>query len=190
MVALVGTLLYLGTTFLTWRIPDGFALTPYSSTTTPLAVPSWDFANPELDQLLLELREESLALAKRQRNLDEFAARLDLERTELTNVVRTIEELQRNFDRNILRIQTEEIVNLKKLAKLYTSMEPASAATVLQELDDTDIVKILTFMKEVDAAPILEILAAKGETEVRRVADLSDRLRLVIPPDSATKVGL
>jgi hypothetical protein len=188
-VALVGTLLYLATTLLTWRLPDGFA--PISASPPPtitLPTPSWEFSNPELDQLLLDLREESLSLAKRHRQLDELAARLQLEQSELTNLVLTIEQLQRNFDSNVIRFTSEETVNLKKLAKLYTSMDPASAAIVLQELEDDGVVKVLSLMKEIDTAAILQILAGKGETEVRRVAALSERLRLVIPADPVTKV--
>ena len=191
MVALLGTLLYLGTTLLSWRLPNGFAPTPARPASVAITpAPSWEFSNPELDQLIIELREEKLAVAKRQRDLDELALRIDIERTELTNVIRSVEQLQRDFDRNITRIQTEESANLKKLAKLYSSMEPADASLVLEELDDAGIVKILSFMKEDQAAPILETLARKGDAQVRRVAGLSERLRLVLSPDPISKAGL
>jgi hypothetical protein len=178
MVALIGSVLYLGTTLLAWRLPDGFVpAPPQPHSLSRLAGPSWDFVNPELDQLVHELRNEKLAITNRQRDLDDLAIRLDIERTELTHVIRAVEQLQRDMDRDLLRIESEEITNLKKLAKLYSSMDPASAALILKQLDDAAIVKILTFIKEVDAAPILESLA---QTESRRVADLTERLRLVL----------
>ncbi len=190
MVALLGTFLYLGTSFFCWRLPSGLTRPHASSPMGHHDVPSWEFSNPELDQLILELREEKDAFANRRRALDELAVRLDLERAELTNVIHSVEQLQKEFDLRVIRIQTEETANLKKLAKLYSSMEPVDAALVLQELDDPSVVKILSFMKEDQAAPILETLARKGDAEVHRVADLSERLRLVLSPESAAKSGL
>ena len=99
---------------------------------------------------------------------------------ELNQVTQTVHRLQRDFDATVLRVQDEETANLKKLAKLYAAMEPASAALVMKELDEPAIVKILLFMKDSEAAPILESLAKKGETDARRVASISERLRLAI----------
>jgi hypothetical protein len=191
MIALVGTLLYLGTTFLLWRLPDGLPSAPtHHSNLTPPSGPSWDFSHPELDQLIRELQDEKLALAKRQRDLDDLAARLEIERTEFTHVIRAVEQLQLDFDRDIIRVQSEEIANLKKLAKLYSSMDPAGAALILQKLEDAALVKILTFMKEVEAAPILEAIAQTGDVESRRVADLTERLRLILFREPAAATGL
>ena len=59
-------------------------------------------------------------------------------------------------------------------------MDPTSAALILKELDEPAIVKILVFMKDSEVAPILESLAKKGETDARRVASISERLRLAV----------
>ena len=42
-------------------------------------------------------------------------------------------------------------------------MEPANAAKVLEEMDDTSIIKIMVFMKDTETAAIWEALAKKGQ---------------------------
>ena len=182
MVLLMGAVLYLATTVLVWK-PLPAAPPPSTdeghAKFTPKG-PSWDFSNPEIDQIVEELKKEKATLADREGKLNELATRLQAERMELNQVTQTVHRLQRDFDATVLRVQDEETANLKKLAKLYAAMEPASAALVMKELDEPAIVKILLFMKDSEAAPILESLAKKGETDARRVASISERLRLAI----------
>jgi len=83
-------------------------------------------------------------------------------------------------DKNLFRIKEDEAGNLKKLAKMYTAMEPASAARILRELDDAIVVKILTLVKEQETALILESLSRMGEAETRRAAAISESLRSAI----------
>ena len=84
------------------------------------------------------------------------------------------------MDKNLFRIKEDEAGNLKKLAKMYTAMEPASAARILRELDDTIVVKILTLVKEPETALILESLSRMGEAETRRAAAISENLRSAV----------
>ena len=93
-------------------------------------------------------------------------------------VTQSVRQLQTDFDQNVLRISEEETANLKKLAKVYADMEPASAANILQEMDDASIIKIMVFMKDVETAAIWEAMAKKGQPQAKRAALLSDRLRL------------
>lgn len=182
MVLLMGTVLYLATTVLVWKplpAPPPSSANDGHGKFTPKG-PSWDFANPEIDQIVEELKKEKTTLADREQKLNELATRLQTERMELNQVTQTVHQLQRDFDATILRVQDEETANLKRLAKLYATMEPASAALVMKELDEAAIVKILVFMKDEEAAPILESLAKKGETDARRVASISERLRLAV----------
>jgi flagellar motility protein MotE (MotC chaperone) len=95
--------------------------------------------------------------------------------------------LQTDFDQNVLRIRDEETANLKKLAKVYSAMEPENAAKILAEMDDVSIIKIMVFMKEAETASIWEAFAKKGQPEAKRAAALSDRLRLVAYRSNAAK---
>jgi flagellar motility protein MotE (MotC chaperone) len=138
---------------------------------------SWDFFKPELDQIIADLKSERDTLATREKQLNELATRLKAERAELDDALKGIKKVQEQVDKNLFRIKEDEAGNLKKLAKMYTAMEPASAARILRELDDTIMVKILTLMKEPETALILESLSRMGEAETRRAAAISENLR-------------
>ncbi len=96
-----------------------------------------------------------------------------------------VHRLQAEFDKNVTRVREAETVNLKRLAKLYATMSPEGAANVMKNLEDEQLLKILVHMKEVETAPILELMAKVSPDEAKRVATLSDRLRLVLPSTPA-----
>ena len=114
------------------------------------------------------------------RSLNDLATRLKAERAEMDDALKGIKKIQDQVDKNLFRIKEDEAGNLKKLAKMYTAMEPASAARILRELDDTIVVKILTLMKEPETALILESLSRMGEAETRRAAAISENLRSAV----------
>ena len=141
---------------------------------------SWDFFNPELDQIIADLKSERDTLTSREKQLNDLATRLKAERGELDDALKGIKKIQEQVDKNLFHIKEDEAGNLKKLAKMYTAMEPASAARILRELDDTIVVKILTLVKEQETALILESLSRMGEAETRRAAAISESLRSAI----------
>jgi len=177
----LGALLYLASMLLFWRTPHPPALNRDHAKAV-LSGPSWDFTNPEADQLITELRSEKGAVALRQQKLDELASRLNVEKEELAAATLAVKKLQDAFDKSVVRVQEEEVSNLKKLAKVYAGMTPDSAATVMGQLDDAVIVKIMLYMKESETAAILETLAKKGPDQAKRAASISEHVRLSIPP--------
>jgi uncharacterized coiled-coil DUF342 family protein len=181
--AVLGALLFLGvSSFLTIRnLPP--PLPVHAAEETPkarLTGPSWDFFNPELDAVVAELRAEREAVARKDKQLQELALRVQAERAELSDATRNIKRLQAELDRDILRLKEDEAVNLKKLAKMYTAMEPAGAARILREIEDIVIVKVFTLMKEAETAQILDAFARQGEAETKRAAKISESLRVAI----------
>ncbi len=178
----MGILLYVATTTAVWKtrnlpIPDFFSSTPVVIH-TPSNV--WDTRNPELDQLVTELRAAKSAIEKRDKDLSQLETRLQLERQEVAEVMQGVQQMQKEFETEIVRVQAEEAINLKKLAKVYASMETEGAVNILKELSDEQVVKIMVFMKEAETAPILETMAKKGKAEARRVALISERLRVAV----------
>jgi len=146
------------------------------------AGPSWAFQNPELNQLMAELKDEREAMRVRAAQLNELEARLNTERQEICLVTQTVYRLRKDLDATVSRVTDEEGVNLKKLAKVYATMSPAGAARILKEMDDDQIVKILALMKEAESAPILEGFGQGDKQDAKRVALISNRLRLTVPP--------
>jgi len=177
--AILGGLLFLLTSaFLTTQ---GIAPLPQGSGAEHedevVSGPSWVFFNPELDQIVADLKAEREAVALKEKQLAELAARLRVERGELDDALKKVTQLQQKVDRDVFRIKEDEAGNLKKLAKMYALMEPPSAAKILRELDDVVVVKILTLMKEPETAAILESFSRLGEVETKRAAGLSENLR-------------
>jgi flagellar motility protein MotE (MotC chaperone) len=144
--------------------------------------PSWNFQNPDLEQLVADLKKEKEALAKREAQLNELAARLESERKEINSVTQTVAQVQRDLDQSLTRIKEEESANLKKLAKLYSSMSPDASVLILKQMDDTALMRILLFMKDTEVAQTLENLGKQGPAEAARVAALTERLRLSVKP--------
>jgi flagellar motility protein MotE (MotC chaperone) len=184
MTMLIGVVIYIGATALFWKTP---AVTPAAASPSPesephasLNGPSWDFINPEADQLLAEIKVEKKSLAKKEQELNELSTRLQAERAELSLVTQSVQHMQTDFDQNVLRIREEETANLKKLAKVYADMSADGAAAIFAELDDSSVVKIMTFMKDSETAAILEALSKKGQPQAKRAANLSERLRLAM----------
>ncbi len=184
----LGLLLYVGVTAALWptiRVPlPNKPAEPQTAIAIklppPKKGPSWEYVNPEVNQLVDELKKERLALDERARQLNELAARLQAERNELNVVTQQVAQLQKEFDDTVVRVTEEESVNLKRLAKVYTSMSPEGASVILKQLDETTIVKILTFMKDGETAPILETIAKLGDAEAKLAASISERLRLAV----------
>ena len=175
----LGAVLFLTSMLLFWKTPHPTAL-DRDHARTAVHGPSWDFTNPELDQLITELKSEKGALALRQQQLDELASRLNAERQELAAATLAVRQLQDDFDKSVVRVQEAEAPNLKKDAKIYAGMAPETAASVMSQLDDSVMVKIMLYMKESETAAILEILAKKGPAEAKRAAVISDHVRLSI----------
>ena len=179
--SVVGTVLYLLTTVLLWHPAKHHAVATQPATTTTEALPSWNYHNPDVEQFISELKKEKMTLAEREKQLNEFAARLDAERQEINQVTQSVHRLQLEFDSNVVRVREEESANLKKLAKIYAAMDPDTAAPILRELPDDALVKILIFLKDSETAPLLEAMSKGDATAAKRVALLSERLRLSLP---------
>jgi flagellar motility protein MotE (MotC chaperone) len=179
----VGVICYLLTTVALWKPPP---VVPRTSA-HPAPSPGEDILsvlnrnNPDIDQLVAELKQQKDALTKREQQLNELALRLQTERAEINSVTQNLFRMQSEFDKNVVRVREEETANLKRLAKVYAAMTPEGAASVLRELPDEQAVKVLLFMKDAETAPILEAMTKAGDKDARRVAALSERIRLSLP---------
>ncbi len=188
MVILLGALTYLGTTaVLVIKAKDQIVPKPVVQAEVdedgpkPVAVtrgPSWEFVNPDLDEMVAELKQQKQDMEAERKTLLELSQRIQTERQELIQITQQVHRIQKEIDQSIIRVRDDEGVNLKRLAKTYSGMTPEGAATVMKGLDDVSLVKVLLYMKETEAAPILEGIARKGEAYAKRMALISERLRL------------
>ena len=194
LIPLVGTVLYLATTLVLLNpgkltIPKlkAAAAEHVEEQENPLKSTPWDFNVPELEKMIVELREEKARLATRQNELNELAARIAAERSELTTVTQEVNRLQREFNQVVTYVSQQEAGNHKRMARTYAAMIPEDAARILEAMDDDRIVRLLMFMSEEETAKILSVLAKPGPANARRAALLTERLRLSVQAPPAGK---
>lgn len=142
-------------------------------------IQSWNYYNPDIEFLITYLKQTSNLFRIRQKDLDELGQRLAAERAELASVTQSVARLRDDIDKQVIRIQDDEIINVKRLAKTYAGMEPSSAAKVFAELDEKLVVKVMSQMKDDQNAAILDALAKTNAQGAKLAAALSDKLRLV-----------
>jgi flagellar motility protein MotE (MotC chaperone) len=140
---------------------------------------SWNYYNGDIEFLITYLKETSNLFRIRQKDLDELGQRLAAERAELASVTQSVARLRDDIDRQVIRIQDDEAINVKRLAKTYAGMEPSSVAKIFAELDEKLVVKVMSQMKDDQNAPILDALTKTGVQGAKLAAVLSDKLRLV-----------
>ena len=71
--------------------------------------------------------------------------------------------------------------NLKNLASTYAAMDPDAAVSVLNDMDDNTVVKILSLMKSDTVGALfdaMEKVPNQGPQMSERIAKLSEKLRL------------
>lgn len=181
MCALVGAIAYLGMTLALWRTPKiQLPAAVGAAVKSEAARPSWEFQNPEVDELIADLQHQKNVLDEREHQLNDLAGRLKMEREEITVVSQNVKQMQAEFDRNVVRVGEEETANLKRLAKIYAAMSPEGAASIFHEMKDDDVVKVFAFMKDGETAPILEVMAHLGSADAKRAAEISERLKVTM----------
>jgi flagellar motility protein MotE (MotC chaperone) len=181
LAALVGCLVFLGTTVVVIHPEDLAAARSVPSDHSAADDPSWKFKNPDFDQWVAQMKDEKETLALREQQLSEWQSRLDAERQEISTVTQTVSQLQADFDKNVIRFRAQETDNVKHQAKLIAAMSPAGAAAMFNEMADDDVVKILFIMKTDEASVILDTMSKLGKPEARRAAVLTGRLHHVLP---------
>lgn len=189
--SLLGMLLFLGTSAML-TIKGAASIPTHESEEEPGPAadtkgPSWSFFNPEMDQIIADLKTEKAAIAAKEKQLAELSSRVTAEKAELDEALRTVKRMQDQVDRNVIQIKDDEVANLKRLAKMYSTMEPPGAARILKEIDDSVVVKVLTLMKEPETAAILDAFARMGEPETKRAATIAETLRIAAGNKGAPK---
>ncbi|OAM88623.1 hypothetical protein OH491_11060 [Termitidicoccus mucosus] len=144
----------------------------------------WDFWTVEIDSLAAELKDARALLAKREEALLFREKRLAAEERELGTLRTELESMRAEIDRRLVEVQAGEVKNLRSLAQTYSNLTPKAAVTLMLELDDVMIVKLLSFMKSDVTGPIFEelaVAAAKDPALAKRIATIAERLRLLSP---------
>ena len=157
-----------------------------------LALPPrlWSFKTEEIDAMVSELKSERKKLDKREEDLEQTSAHIEAERQELDKVKAAIKAMRDEISKEIPEIQDVEVKNLKSLAQTYSNLSPVAAVAIFQEMDDRNVVKILSLMKADKVAAILQEMSKtpdKDGTLARLAAHISDKLRVLKPMSTPPK---
>jgi flagellar motility protein MotE (MotC chaperone) len=150
----------------------------------------WDFWTPEVENLAKELTEQRGTLARREAELATREKRMSDEKSELDETRRKIESLRTEIASRLVEVQAQELRNLKTLANTYSKLSPSAAVAIFGEMDDLTVAKLLSLMKPETTTAILEEFsrnAGSDKTGVKRAAELSQRLRLLMPVQQPAK---
>ena len=142
----------------------------------------WDFWTPEIDAFVDDLKAQRLALDERKAELAAVESRVRAESLELEQTRLRLEAFRSRLEESIVEVGLTEEKNLKSLALTYSSLSPSAALTILQEMEDDVVVKIMMHMKpDVVGAIFEEMTTQTGQADLldKRAAVLSNRLRLV-----------
>ena len=148
----------------------------------------WDFWTIEIDNLTSELKGEKARLRQQTDLLDQRAARIEAEKQELEKLRSEIGAMRQEIDQRVIAINTDEAKNLRSLAQTYSTLSAHAAVSIIRDMDDTTVVKILSLMKPDVVGPIFEEMS--GDTALaQHAAVLSDKLRLMKSGQSPAKTN-
>jgi hypothetical protein len=184
--SILGAACFLGTMTATIFKQAPKAAPPEPEAELPLAGPSWTFHNAEMDLLITELRGRKDGLDQREASLRELEDRLRSERQEMNIVTQQIARLQQELDQKVTTIKAEEMVNLKRLAKLYSSMSPDATVKAFKDMEESTVIKILGLLKDTDFLPIFEAINRTTGPDAKRLSQLAEKTRLVVRPAKTT----
>jgi flagellar motility protein MotE (MotC chaperone) len=142
----------------------------------------WGFWSLEMENIVSDLRDEKLQLAKREELVDQREARFAAERAELENVRKDLEAMRVEISQKVIEITADESKNLRTLAQTYAVLTPKGAVTIFKQMDDVTVVKILSLMKADVVGPIFEEFGKESAASpelARRASVLSEKLRLM-----------
>jgi flagellar motility protein MotE (MotC chaperone) len=150
----------------------------------------WSFKTQALDDLINELKTERTNLVKQQKETVALQSQILAERAEVEKVRDEIRKMREELEKRVVEVGEPELKNLKSLAQTYSLVKGTEAVAIFREMDENNVVKVLSFMKADKVGAVLgEMTKAPDrpgeETMAKRAARISDKLRLLKAPPKA-----
>ncbi len=187
LLVLLGLLLGTGTTsYVLWKTTSLYAdkLVAERAAAEAAKKPDkpWDFWTVAIENLSNDLKAERAQVKKKEDELDQREARLNVEEQELTKTRRQIEAMRTAIDQRLVEVGLGEQANLKKLAQSYSTLSPKAAVAIFRDMSDRTVVKLLSIMKPDVVGAIFEEMSRESAVDpnlAKRAASITDQLRLV-----------
>lgn len=141
----------------------------------------WDKQIKNFTTLLAQLEAAKNQQELREQQLNAFENQMKNEREALNVLKQSIEILQSELERRLIKVQESEIKNLKTLAETYTSMTPESVAKIFEESEEISVIKIMHFLAPETLGAILQVMSkdiSKDEKVGPKINHLLESFRL------------
>lgn len=127
------------------------------------------FNNPEVNNLLLELRREKSALLQKEKELRQLEQQIKYQKQQLTELTQQVWKVRLDYLQSMTNtrvvISENERSNYRDLAMIFTNMPPQNAVLILDKKPSEEIARILSQMEDVWKARILENFATNELTQ-------------------------
>ncbi len=122
---------------------------------SPLVDPEREYSPAEM-RLLQELEKRRIELDRRSQALDLRERLVSLAEIRVVEQSGRLTVLKGELEQLLANLSKKEDQELEQLARIYSAMKPASAAEVLNGLDNTIVYDIFVRMKQATTAKIIE----------------------------------
>ncbi len=134
----------------------------------------------EMDTILADLAQARASYDSRLSGLDSRDAALDIEAEELSDRRAQLQQLvdslelervelvreRKRMEQSWVKFEESEAANIKKLGKKLEGMAPDKLSAALDEMEKSDVVKILSSMNDRRAAKVFDAMAPEDAAEI------------------------
>ena len=140
---------------------------------------NWNYATNIIDELRVEYEDEASALDQERSELLNLRKQIQSELEELAKLRKEIDALSESVSQEFTSIETAELDNLKRLAKVYEEMKPVPVVELFKQMELDLVVKLMSQISPASASKILAEMsnAAQGPETLRTAVQITEELR-------------
>lgn len=136
----------------------------------------WDKQVKDFTGLLAHLESAKEEQNLRSKQLDDLSVQLKNEREALNILKQSIEILQGELEKRLIKVEQSEVKNLKILAESYSNMTPESVAKIFSESEEASVIKIMHFLAPETLGAILQVMSKGIEKDKENGAKINHLL--------------
>lgn len=136
----------------------------------------WDKQVKNFTGLLAHLESAKEEQNLRSKQLDDLSVQLKNEREALNILKQSIEILQGELEKRLIKVEQSEVKNLKILAESYSNMTPESVAKIFSESEEASVIKIMHFLAPETLGAILQVMSKGIEKDKENSAKINHLL--------------
>jgi flagellar motility protein MotE (MotC chaperone) len=142
---------------------------------------NWNYATNIIDELRVEYDDEASALDQERSELLNLRKQIQSELKELAELRKEINALSESVSQEFMAIESAELDNLKRLAKVYEEMKPVPVVELFKQMELDLVVKLMSQISPAAASKILAEMsnAGQGPATLRTAVQITEELRKI-----------